>query len=122
VTFEVGRVYIVPTRTLAPHDKIVICCLLPELFFWINSAANRRHPAAQCPIAVSELPTVLRHDSVIDLSRVTTFPPNELAGAQPREQLPPDVVARIVQHLTAGVPTLTGRQLASIIAALTPLL
>lgn len=110
--FEVGRVYIVPTRTLANHDKIVICCIEPDRFIWINSQPNRRRPEAQVSIAAHEH-GALTHDSYIDLSRITTFPPWELEDAEPRDMISANVARRIIAGLTSVV-TLTQGQIQQI--------
>lgn len=103
--FELGRVYLVPTRTLASHDKIVICCIEPDRFIWINSAPNQRRPEAQVPIGENEH-SALTHDSFIDLSRITTFLPSELEQAEPRDMISPVIAQRIIVAL-ASVVTLT---------------
>lgn len=114
--FEVGRVYVVPTRTLANHNKIVICCIEPDRFIWINTQPNRRRPEAQVQIAENEH-TALTHDSYIDLSRITTFPPHELDAAEARDMISPAVAQRIIAGL-ADVVTLTPGQIQSISDAL----
>jgi hypothetical protein len=78
-----GHVYVVfTTLTKPPKDKIVLCiCDEKNLFVWFNTKAQR-HGAGQLKCAAGDH-TALTRDCYLDLSRVTTFQPHEIANAKP---------------------------------------
>jgi len=105
-----GHVYVVPTTlTKPPKDKLTICvCVDQSLFVWFNTKP-RSHGHGQLPIAATEHPA-LTHDCYLDCSRVTSFPPRELAAAQQRDRISAALAARIIAYLEANPPkTLPGR-------------
>lgn len=103
-----GHVYVVFT-TLArpPKDKITLCiCAAENLFFWINTAPQR-HGIGQLPLVAADH-AALTHDCHLDCSRVTTFLPGELDGAQPRGPVSPQLASKVVELLANDPPkTLT---------------
>lgn len=109
----VGRVYVVHTSLTRPlpKDKITVCiCAAENLFFWINTKPAA-HGHGQLPLAASDH-SALSHECYLDCSRVTTFPPNEIAAAQERDAISQELAQRIVAFLRDTPPkTLPGRHL-----------
>lgn len=104
----VGHVYVVYTKLARPpKDKITVCiCAAENLFFWINTNP-RRDGIGQVPLFEADH-TALTHDCFLDCSRVTTFPPLDLAAAQHRGAISEAVARRIVAFLQDDPPkTLT---------------
>lgn len=118
---DVGHIYIVRTALTkpVPKDKIVLCiCPVDNFFVWINTNAAT-HGIGQFPLARPDHPAALTRNCYLDLSRVTTFPPRELVGAQERHCISKDLATRILAHVDADPPkTLSVRYLALLSAAL----
>ncbi len=105
-----GHVYVVPTAlTKPPKDKLTICvCIEQNLFMWFNTRP-RSHGHGQLFIEAAEHPA-LTHDCYLDCSRVTSFPPRELAAALQRDRISAALAVRIIDYLNASPPkTLPGR-------------
>jgi hypothetical protein len=110
VSVEVGRVYVVFTTLTKPKpkEKIVLCvCAKANLFVWFNTDPQR-HGAGQLKCSEEDHPA-LSHDCYLDLSRVTTFRPVELANAQRRDLISTELRKRICGVIEAGVETLPPR-------------
>jgi hypothetical protein len=110
VSVEVGRVYVVFTTQTKPKpkEKIVLCiCAKANLFVWFNTDAQR-HGSVQLKCSTTDH-RALSHDCYLDLSRVTTFRPVELANAQPRDFISKELRKRICGVIEAGVETLPPR-------------
>lgn len=110
-----GNIYIIYTTLTKPKpkDKITLCvCATENLFFWINTGP-RVHNVGQFPLMPDDHDRALTHPCYLDLSRLTTFPPRELAAARDRDTISQDLAARIVRFLTDTPPkTLPPRHLA----------
>ena len=117
-----GHVYIVNTSLVTPpKDKITIClCASENLFFWINTDP-RPHNIGQLKLKKDDH-AALSHDCHLDCSRVTTFPPAELATAKHRGIISPELAAQIVDYLTKHPPkTLAPKHLSLAISNLSSL-
>ncbi len=115
-----GRVYVVQTTlTNPPKDKLCICvCDQTNLFVWINTDA-RKHGVGQFPLSASDH-SALSHDCHLDLSRLTTFQPEELATARQRDPISADLAKRIARYIETNPPkTLTKKHVDLILAATT---
>jgi hypothetical protein len=101
---KVGQVCVVRTTlSRPPKDKLTVCiCANENLFFWINTEP-RAHGEGQFALAASVHPA-LSHDSYLDCSRVTTFPPVELKAAETRDLISAELASRIVQFLEKTPP------------------
>jgi hypothetical protein len=115
-----GEIYIVHTALTkpAPKDKIVLCiCAVDNFFVWINTKAAA-HGIGQFPLHEPDHGS-LNRDCFLDLSRVTTFPPRELANAQARGPINADLAGRLLAHVQANPPkTLSKRYLDLLLATL----
>ena len=124
--FVAGNVYVIRT-TLArapkhtpeqtSKDKIVLCvCAGDKLFFWFNTN-QAHHGVGQLSVKREHAPG-LTYDCFLDLSRLTTFPPAELANAKDRGPASRELIENAVSALSGGVRTLTGRQISLAISSL----
>jgi hypothetical protein len=107
---EVGRVYVVFTTLTKPNpkEKIVVCiCDKDNLFVWFNTGAQR-HGVGQLKCTRADH-SALTHDCYLDLSRVTTFRPEEILKAQPRDPISKALKKRICTMVEAGITTLAPR-------------
>jgi hypothetical protein len=104
---ECGHVYVVLTTLTKPEpkEKIVLCiCEKSNLFVWFNAEAQR-HGAGQLKCAAGDHPALTR-ECYLDLSRVTTFQPHEIANAKPRGPVSDELKKKVCEMVEAGVPTL----------------
>ena len=101
---QVGHIYIVSTNlTRPPKDKITLCiCSTDNYFLWFNSEA-RIHGVGQFIVTEADH-VALTKNSYLDCSQVTTFPPGELASAQPRGVISRTLAKRLQIYLNANPP------------------
>lgn len=100
-----------------PKNKIVVCVEASKpLFVWFNSNAAL-HGQGQLACSPADHPA-LSHHCFLDLSRVTTFLPNEVQAAQPRALLSPQLMARICDMVRAGIDVLPERYAKAILDGL----
>jgi hypothetical protein len=105
---ERGHVYVVFTTLTKPEpkEKIVLCvCEVNNLFVWFNTEAQR-HGCGQLKCTLGDHPAALTRDCYLDLSRVTTFRPTEIANAKPRGPISDDLKKKVCSVVEAGIPTL----------------
>jgi hypothetical protein len=101
----VGEVAVVFTAlSKPPKIKITICVGdNPPLFLWINTEP-RQHGVGQMPLTSADHPQALKHDCYLDCSRVTTFPPGEMANAKARGSISPALAAKIADFIEENRP------------------
>jgi hypothetical protein len=116
---NIGNVYRVRTALCKPpKDKLAICCCDSALFLWINTD-RRNHAVGQMLLEMSDLPGILRHDSILNCARLTTFPPSELRAAQPLGRISSELARKIINFLNSDPPkTLPPRHLGLIVTNL----
>ena len=112
VSFEVGHVYLIHTALTKPEpkDKLILCiCDQANLFLWFNSKPAH-HGIGQLPCAKGEHEALWK-DCHLDMARVTTFAPHELAIAGPRGPVSETLMSRIRTVANGGVSLLAPRHL-----------
>ncbi|OHV84136.1 hypothetical protein LCM4573_00015 [Rhizobium sp. LCM 4573] len=107
---KIGHVYIVKTSlTDPPKAKFALCVCVEEGYFvWINSDA-RRHGKDQLPLKQGCHP-LIRHDSVLDLSRVVAHPSHELEEAREFPAISKSLCTEIVGKIDRGLSVMPRRQ------------
>ena len=102
-----------------PKDKIVVCVEATRpLYVWFNSDAAL-HGHGQLPCGPADHPALTR-TCFLDLARVTTFPPNEVAAALERDLLSDAMKARICAMVRSGIDVLPERHAEAILRGLDP--
>jgi hypothetical protein len=107
---SVGHIYVIDTSLAKPQkEKITLCiCAADNLFFWINTKAAR-HGDGQMPLGKDDH-YYLTHDCFLDCSRVTTFPPSELANAKHIGEISKEFASRIVDFLKVNPPRVLSKR------------
>ena len=121
-----GNVYVVRTTLArapkhkpeqASKDKIVLCISANDkFFFWFNTS-QAHHGIGQLPVQPTQAPGLV-HDCFLDLSRLTTFPPAELANAKDCGTASRELLIKVISTLNEGIRTLTQRQINSAVSSL----
>ena len=78
---------------------------------------RRYHGVGQLPVQPTQAPG-LTHDCFLDLSRLTTFPPAELANAKDCGTASRELLIKVISTLNEGIRTLTQRQINSAVSSL----